>query len=146
MKPEIMLEQVPGRIFWLTWKDTERSRYICSILIVVQMVKGQQAEVLLRIQQMNTVVKHRRQGYASKLIDEMKTMFGGHVRYIISMWDQSTEAGRLCLIKNGFKRISNTLIWENENGKQQQEKAVGSNVEVPSGDNAGERPQVDDKP
>lgn len=61
---------------------------------------------------MATRPKHRRKGYCTQIIVQMQIM--KHILGLRTSWDDSDEAGRALLMKQGFTRKGNLLIWENK--------------------------------
>jgi len=64
----------------------------------------------------NMGVSHKKdygKGYMYKIIKSIQTLGRNLVRYIYTNWDDSTKEGRAYLIRQGFKRKKNLLLWEN---------------------------------
>jgi len=68
--------------------------------------------IICDIVRMATRPKHRRKGYATQIIVQLQLM--RHVLGIRTSWDDSDEAGKALLMKQGFTRKGNLLLWENQ--------------------------------
>lgn len=67
---------------------------------------------VVEIDHIETKKGFRRKGKASRLIDAMKNMAKGEVKYILTHWKESTPESKAMLSKNGFTRKGQHLVWK----------------------------------
>ena len=60
---------------------------------------------------MATRPKHQRKGYCTQIIIQLQIQ--KHIMGLRTSWQDSDPAGRALLMKQGFERKGNLLIWEN---------------------------------
>ena len=92
------------------WEDGKRiSTMECWMYPLKPFIIGGKPEVLVEIHNMRTILKRQKQGSMQKCFDAMVNAI--HPKVIVSNYDDSTEAGRSFLEKNGFKHILDQLVW-----------------------------------
>lgn len=70
--------------------------------------------LVVEIYTMWTAENFRRQGAMTQLLDRMKAMYDGKVKFVLSHWRDSTKEGRACLLARGFKREKDVLLWRRD--------------------------------
>lgn len=88
---------------------------VCHALVLTTNHKADNGSIVLWF--IGTLKKYFRRGYATKLIEHLQGLFDE----IVTQW--GTEAGNALMLKCGFKKVDNQLIWrkgdEDADGKKQ---------------------------
>lgn len=111
----VFIEPVNGQLIYLHYMDGGKpASTIMAVAIPAQMKTGVtvRRHVVMEIHRMATVSKHQKKGYMTSLIEKMKVMINGQVKYILTNWDDSTDDGRNFLLNRGFERRGKHLVWE----------------------------------
>lgn len=105
----------PGTPNWLCWYNDREERTACMFTLVRAIAKNPQDPnkfLHINIHSMFTPEKHRKKGYMSTLLEHVKKMAGGLVKFIITSYDDSSFEGRVFLMERGFFKKDGMLIWE----------------------------------
>jgi hypothetical protein len=90
---------------------------VCRAFVLAEeIIKTETNEkwMTMALSYIRTKKMHRNRGYASQLLDKIKVFGGGVVKYIWTSWDDSSDLGRKLMMKNGFKKISTSLLWRRD--------------------------------
>lgn len=114
VKPE------PGQLMYFQWNEEGgRVRSVMTVAIegIVPPNEPQDKYFIVKIMQMTTKMKYRKKGYMNKILEGVKKFGQGNVKFIVTSWYDSTEMGRKFLMKRGFVREKNILIWRRDGKK-----------------------------
>jgi len=88
---------------------------VASVQTIIEGVQLQEKRyMVVSILNMTTDREYRRRGYMKKLIDKIKNLHNGEVKYIFTSWDNSKEYSRGYLQRQGFRREGTHLIWRRD--------------------------------
>ena len=109
----------PGTANWLGWYVKEKR--VASMFVLMRMfgknVKDPDKYLTVAIHNMFTDPKYRNNGYMDSLLSGLKNMKSQLVKFIYTSYEDSTPVGRNFLLKRGFERKEDTLIWRRDGKK-----------------------------
>lgn len=138
VKPE------PGQITYFSLFKGGKPRAVMTTAIEGIVVDAKNRYLIVKIMHMKTKDKYRKQGLMDEILESVKVFGQKQVKFVITSWYDSTDIGKEFLLKRGFVREGNILIWRRD-GKPKQGEGSGvipkvspGITEPQAGDSGGE--------
>lgn len=109
----VFFEVLHGKPMWIELYEKDRMVSWAKIRLIPAMNdKTGEKHFVVEIDHIETKKGFRRKGKATKLLDAIKNMCKGEVKFILTNWKESTPESKAMLKRAGFERKGNHIVWK----------------------------------
>jgi hypothetical protein len=105
-----------GQLLYFQWVEDARVKSVMTVCIegIVPPNSPKDKYFIVKIMNMKTPKKHQGKGYMGKVLEGVKKFAQEQVKYMVTSWYDSSKSGKNYLMKRGFVREKNILIWRRD--------------------------------